>query len=205
MFPNCVTCTSTPSLSCQTCPTAYFVNTSGGCSPCVGNCTSCQNSSSCTTCMNSGYFYKSSLNKCLLCTDIFPTCVTCTSTPSLSCQTCPAANFVNISGGCSPCVGNCTSCQNSSSCTTCSASNYFYKSTLNKCLLCSDIFPICITCTSTPSLSCQTCPIAFFVNTVGGCSACVGNCTSCQNSSSCTTCLASNYFYWNKTNSCKMC
>jgi hypothetical protein len=202
IFSGCTACSTTLPVSCQTCPASYFESSTGECTQCVGNCTICSNTASCSTC-NSGYFYSGTQNKCLLCEDIFSGCTACSTTLPVSCQTCQTSYFVNSTSGCTQCVGNCTICSNTASCSTCN-SGHFYSGTQNKCLLCEDIFSRCTACSTTLPVSCQTCPTSYFVNSTRGCSPCVGNCTVCSNSSSCTTCN-SGHFYSSTHNRCLLC
>lgn len=164
IFSNCITCSTSTPLACQTCQTSYFVRSNGRCSQCVGNCSVCSNASSCTTC-NTGYFYKQNKNKCLTCTDIFPGCITCSSFSPVTCQTCPNAYFVNSTSGCSKCVGNCTSCQDATSCDTCLTSDHFFSAITNNCLQCEDLFSNCLSCTSSSgNVQCQTCDPEYIKN-----------------------------------------
>ena len=149
------------------CPSGTFLNsTSGACMSCIGNCSVCTDTKSCTTCA-SNYFYQASPLQCTLCTD--------------------GDQYKNTGAGtCTVCDANCQICASDINCGTCKAG--YFLNINNKCTAC---IANCSTCTTTTD--CQAClPGFFYAN--GQCSACPQNCNNCSDANTCTQCINNYYF-----------
>jgi hypothetical protein len=67
---TCVTCTL---YACIQCNNGFYLNSDNSCPPCISPCATCENSSTCYTCIN-GYYQNAGL--CLQCMN---PCLSCTS------------------------------------------------------------------------------------------------------------------------------
>jgi hypothetical protein len=94
----------------------------------------------------------------LLCGDIFPNCIACSTLASnnTNCINCNITYYWNATTSicdlCSKAISNCLTCNNGSTCTNCS-SNLYYLSN-GSCLLCSK-GTNCLTCSQKDS--CESC------------------------------------------------
>lgn len=143
---KCLACISPKILIDNACsanqcpPRTYSIN--GKCSPCKFGCYNCTSDYSCLSC-EPGYILDN--DKCI--------------------SRCPSG-YYEKNNLCFPCTGgNCLSCYNSTSCTSCN-------------------YPLVLT----PDLKCSSvCPVGYYsLNQV--CYKCSPDCSTCTNASSCTSC-----------------
>lgn len=161
--PGCIECNSTKCLVCQDpsaivpiktceCLPAYYMDSNYTCQSCEKSCSAC-NESSCFACYSEN-------------TQIIGNICECQDRHF-------GDLYLNSSDSCKPCLDECASCENSSSCTECISSN----SMLNE-------FGRCL------------CLKGFYNDTslisIDSCKTCNEECSSCENSASCTECVSSN-------------
>lgn len=207
---SCATCTS--SSVCQTCATSYSLQDSQCvlvcvpghshnqvCYPCDLNCSYCNSTSGvCSLCTSPYLLYNNTClsvcpsnmlsqngQTCVLCTEQFVNCTSCSATACLycnygqlvngSCKPCDPG-YYEISASCVVCPSSCLTCTSQTDCQTCQP-NYYYLSGI-----CS-----------------ASCPRNMFPNGTT-CSSCGATCSICnQTTTLCTVCNAGVYLY---NNSC---
>ncbi|EAR96182.2 REJ domain protein (macronuclear) [Tetrahymena thermophila SB210] len=209
---NCQTCTN--SNSCQKCLTSYYY-TGYSCAPCDNTCYSCSGpgKNQCIKCQYNYYISEKLNNYC------DPNC-------DLT-----SGQFIDYSNPdqkyCKKCISNCQTCTNSNSCQKCLTSYYY---TGSSCAPCDNT---CYSCSGPAKNQCIKCQNNYYISeklnnycdpncdlTSGQfidysnpdqkyCKNCISNCKSCNNNTSCTTCI-DNYYVSGNTcspcdNSCKYC
>lgn len=119
------------SLCVDACPPRTYIQANTvNCLPCASDCFSCTNSSTCTACNSSidNRQLNTTTGRCNLIVSggncVYPSC--CGSTPiiysaqSTCVASCPARTFLNNNTmTCLPCVYDCYTCNNNTTCLTC--------------------------------------------------------------------------------------
>jgi hypothetical protein len=153
---DCIECISP--VACQTCTEGYVV-VSSFCAACSRTCRTCSGTSS---------------NQCASCYGHTPTNGECTHCAS-------GFYFSGSSVSCEACSGKCETCENGSTCLTCTV-NYLE--------------------IRTPDLDCLlTCPLTHY-QMVSQCLACPERCLTCSSASQCTTCPPNHIQVSNPTLDC---
>ncbi|KAL4465986.1 hypothetical protein ABPG74_004223 [Tetrahymena malaccensis] len=221
--PNCQVCQQDPSQCskcgnnqnlqgqiCQpNCNTSYYPvnNVCVLCSSNIANCDQCT-SSTCTLCQNNYYLFNGNcVNQCnpgYYIANNPPSCQPCQNSTCNTCEPAPSQNCLSCA---KPYFQNGTQCVND-----CDPNQYSNSSRI--CVLCSQTFSGCQSCTINQCNSCinptdylnpinntcsNTCPSNTFKSTLGNppqniCVVCNSNCQTCdQSSSNCTSCASNMY------------
>jgi len=162
----CVSCSAINSSQCLQCITNYYLLSNGTCS---------------ITCPNATY---AQTGQCINCPS------TCTSCTPIQCTSCPTTYYLYQGN----CYSNCPTATIASQ-TICIPDPCLYYSTVwpNGCSACTAPYLLATTNITTGNQSCvSSCP-AGTVQSGSQCLNCPFNCTSCQTSTSCTTCNNNTY------------
>jgi len=183
----------------------------------IQHCTSCVDSSFCSTCNDGSYLLDSytggvkTSSSCPLCSSVLPNCVNCTD--ANTCTDCDVGYVLNSTTKKCYCnvtynsLPHCKECLVPDTCSIC-VDLYFLNSTTKACQPCSDIHSSCENCTS--ENTCTVCASGYALDSVINpgsvkCRQCRGfidNCTFCSSSSICTNC---DYFYGLSGSVCETC
>jgi hypothetical protein len=213
----CTSCTGSTGTStvCASC-SAGFYPSSTTCVSCQPLCTSCT-SSSCTACTDSSFvisgpacvcdataemFLSTTLNTCLACSTLIPSCVDCSGSNSsaLTCVACISGYYFDGSS-CLQCTPKCDACANGTSCNNCtatfiydnvtgtcvcdSANDYVLNPAGTACVQCSFFISYCSTCTVLPTPTCTACDPPYYLANSTTCSQCPPSCLSCISLTDC--------------------
>lgn len=183
------------------------------CKACPAECSTCLDSSTCSTC-KSGYYLDGTQclpchSSCLECTSI-STCSKCNSAfffyDNFCFPFCPQGTFlVPYANYCEICHTSCKNCSHSfDRCFFCISTKYLFDyQCLDTCpigwyadenRICRACKPECLTCTN--SFTCSSCQNGYYMN--GSiCSLCHPFCLECNSFSVCSKCIYPFYFYQN--------
>lgn len=215
-YPTYVSATSGYAKGCAAC--------SAGCKNCTSSasCITCINNlvvinSACTCNTSQSSYYNSNTSSYTSCSIAITNCLNCSVSGLItSCTQCKTGNYLDsTTKTCIACSTYCSVCT-ASSCTTCVSTTLTVNGTncvcisplfLNtsssppSCSACNNFQPNCLTCNSSSgSVLWQTCQAVFYPSpnpVLGVCIACVANCLSCVDNSSCSTCKTN--FTYNPT------
>ena len=221
LYTNCNTCTNTTATaaSCTSCKPSFYLASTTSCMPCSSNCNTCT-STTCTSCISpylpsgsactcnaaASMVYQTSTNTCVVCSSIVSNCASCNS-GVVSCTNCQIQFYLANSMLCQPCPTTCSACSTSIFCTACKnnldltasntcqcdvANSEFLLVSINQCVLCSDYFSYCDSCSYDVSLSavdCTSCMAGFYITTFPTkCNLCPTQCSACLNQTYCQDC-----------------
>ncbi|EAR96186.2 REJ domain protein (macronuclear) [Tetrahymena thermophila SB210] len=203
-------CDSCDNNGCFKCSSGYYLS-NAICNACDGTCLTCSGSgkNQCITCKNN-YYISDKNNYCVQ-----------------SCDSDQYVNSISPQKYCRSCISNCQTCIKSNSCQKCLTSYYY---TGRFCFPCDNT---CYSCSGPAKNQCIKCQNNYYISeklnnycdpncdlTSGQfidysnpdqkyCKNCISNCKSCNNNTSCTTCI-DNYYVSENTcspcdNSCKQC
>lgn len=195
--PICTSCTNENLNLCTSCTQGYYLNSTNQCQQCPGsNCVKCGPASSgnntlvCTVYQNgfltfTSYITTSNVTYPYVCD---PGCASCAQNYPASCLQCSPGFYLISSNNavqCAPCNSNCLTCiyvNNSGiQCLSC-FSNAFLTSN-GTCLTCSPASN-CLTCFSTNTSNCLSCPFGYALTWSNGLQVCIVQCPQ-----SCLTCF----------------
>ena len=150
------------------------------CSPCMANCQTCTDNSSCLQCQL-GLHY--SAGQCQTCNTY---CLNCTASVCFNCVQ-GYAPSVSVCIDCSIPMPRCLLCSSAAVCSLCE-STYIFKPSTRQCVLCSSLMANCLLCNFTNN--CQKCQSGYYSLTFKQCGVCtfdvevccgnyVDNCRNC--------------------------
>lgn len=224
---QCEVCTYSGSLTCSTCSSGYYTDSTTSCATCSSGQTNCNNCDStgagtlwCWDCVNTHYISDTTAGTCSLCSAGVTNCVTCQekATASLTCLHCTSLYYADTSGAvCNACSGlltncyNCTETYNSTgsvdgaTCLNCNTP--YYATSAGACVTCDNATYNCATCeeSGSGSFACSVCNTAYFLNaTDTRCYGCPSICSTCTSLTVCTACVNTTYFV-NSSSYCALC
>lgn len=152
-------------MSCFNCTTGSYYNGTA-CITCPTYCFDCDDTSACTSCIKnlqisgsgcscpSGSSLNLLTSTCIICSELFPSCSSCStnsSTSLLECNDCETGYYVGSLFTCETCPPQCQDCSTSSICISC-ISGYSFNNVTNDCD-CID----CANCTAEGLINCSSC------------------------------------------------
>ena len=194
------------------------------CSQCLAVCKTCSDGTTCSSCPNNLVISGSICDcvsplllnptniRCNSCTYFDSNCQTCSYDPSFDASSpnpvvcsVPSPGYYLINNVTAPCGSYCSSCIDSSTCTTCEptfsissgscvCSPLDYTNTNPPtCDNCSNIIPGCNICARSTTTKCQVCISNYYPSPSSypttSCIACPITCSSCTDSNTCTGCM----------------
>lgn len=204
----CKTCNSYTFLStagdntCKSCSPYTFLSSNGICTQCSKGCSVCSSTEKCTACQIN-YFLEE--DACVKCGEIGTNCKSCSTIIGI-CDVCISGYFFDASlKSCLACDSGCITCTSpKKNCLSCSE-GYF----LNNEEACQKCPANCLFCSS--SSTCQTCIDFYILNSLKNCVKLELNCSSesvkkyiLYSDQTCTACMESDYYIFNKNYCIKM-
>ena len=174
-FNGCPKCDPNNLMTCLSCGTSRYLDSTGQCQPCLTGCRSCTSASSCAICFP-GFVL---LNSTCILGPAWP----CVSGTSAVCTKC-VNSFVLTNG---TCVYN-SDCNATATCTTCVFGYYLstsLSSSQGSCLACPTIAN-CLSCDRSDSSKCFICKDGYYIGANNTCTACSSGCAKCSGSLSCS-------------------